>query len=679
MNRRTRLWALQVSILACLAQTLGAKVIYVDATAAGLNSGSSWQNAYTSLRSAIAASVSGDQIRVAHGTYRPDQGTGALAGSRASTFQFKSGVVIQGGCAGLGQADPNARDATLFETVLSGDLKGDDVAVAYPCQLWTELTRQDNAYNVVTLTDADASTTLEGLTICAGLESRTGSARLDGGPGGGGGMAVSGGSPTLSQCTFRANAGRSGGGLLLSAGTLTLSGCRFVGNYAFSDGGAIHAKAGSIALQRCILAGNQASGMGGGIKAGAASAADKVELVHCVLVGNRALAGSAIGYASVVSYTPVSATHCILWDNADTGPSPDQATAGLLSHCCVQPGIPSFHDGGGNISADPLFARGGSWDSSGRWADGDYHLMSQAGRWDPTSKDWVKDPNTSPCIDAGNPADPVGPEPFPNGGVVNLGVYGGTAEASKSYFGKTPCDTIVAGDINGDCRVDAQDLAILATHWLQEHQEKVFIKWLGHASFKVWTSTVVIYIDPYQISGTPRDATHILCTHTHSDHYSTGDIAKVAGPAMQLIGPPSVITAYGKGGWTVGPGQTVTLGDLTVTGIPAYNTNKSNHPKANNWVGFVVEIAGKRIYHAGDTDLIEEMKTLKDIDVAMLPVGSTYTMNASQAATATAWIQPKLAIPMHWNNTTRDTLLKTLVPNAACPVRIMTAGETLDL
>jgi len=148
---------------------------------------------------------------------------------------------------------------------------------------------------------------------------------------------------------------------------------------------------------------------------------------------------------------------------------------------------------------------------------------------------------------------------------------------------------------------------------------------------------------------------------------------------MQLIGPPSVITAYGKGGWTVGPGQTVTLGDLTVTGIPAYNTNKSNHPKANNWVGFVVEIAGKRIYHAGDTDLIEEMKNLKDIDVAMLPVGSTYTMNASQAATATAWIQPKLAIPMHWNNTTRDTLLKTLVPNAACPVRIMTAGETLDL
>ena len=340
MNCSTRLWTVPACILVSLIQPLAAKVICVDATATGLNNGSSWQNAYTSLRSAIAASVSGDQIRVAQGTYRPDQGTGATAGSRTSTFQIKSGVAVRGGYAGLGQADPNARDAILFETVLSGDLRGDDAAVADPCQLWTEPTRTDNAYNVVTLTNADSSTILDGLTITAGLESRTGNARLDGGPGGGGGMVVSGGSPTLSQCTFRVNAGRSGGGLLLSAGTLTLTGCRFVENYAFTDGGAIDAKAGSIALQRCILAGNKATGIGGGIKAGAASVADKVELTHCVLVGNKALAGSSIGYPSVISYIPVSATHCILWNNTNTGPAPDQATAGLLSYCCVQPGIP---------------------------------------------------------------------------------------------------------------------------------------------------------------------------------------------------------------------------------------------------------------------------------------------------------------------------------------------------
>jgi hypothetical protein len=78
----------------------------------------------------------------------------------------------------------------------------------------------------------------------------------------------------------------------------------------------------------------------------------------------------------------------------------------------------------------------------------------------------VKDDVTSPCIDAGDPNSPVGEEPFPNGGRINMGAYGGTAEASKSYFGEPVCETIIAGDINGDCRVDSKDLAILAQHWL---------------------------------------------------------------------------------------------------------------------------------------------------------------------------------------------------------------------
>ena len=58
-------------------------------------------------------------------------------------------------------------------------------------------------------------------------------------------------------------------------------------------------------------------------------------------------------------------------------------------------------------------------------------------------------------------------EPFPNGGIVNMGAYGGTAEASKSYFGSPPCETIIAGDINGDCKVDVDDLMLLISHWLE--------------------------------------------------------------------------------------------------------------------------------------------------------------------------------------------------------------------
>jgi hypothetical protein len=113
----------------------------------------------------------------------------------------------------------------------------------------------------------------------------------------------------------------------------------------------------------------------------------------------------------------------------------------------------------GNINVDPNFAGVSS---------GDYHLKSQAGRWDPNSQSWVKDNVTSRCIDAGDPVSPIGLEPFPNGGIINMGAYGGTVEASKSYFGEPVCETIVAGDINGDCKVDFKDFALMAFHWLEE-------------------------------------------------------------------------------------------------------------------------------------------------------------------------------------------------------------------
>ena len=115
---------------------------------------------------------------------------------------------------------------------------------------------------------------------------------------------------------------------------------------------------------------------------------------------------------------------------------------------------------GNYLNINPLFADA---------THGDYHLQSQAGRWDPNSQSWIRDAVTSPCIDAGSIDSPIGLEPFPNGGIVNMGAYGGTAEASKSYFGEPVCETIVAADINGDCRVDFADYTILALYWLHEH------------------------------------------------------------------------------------------------------------------------------------------------------------------------------------------------------------------
>jgi hypothetical protein len=118
--------------------------------------------------------------------------------------------------------------------------------------------------------------------------------------------------------------------------------------------------------------------------------------------------------------------------------------------------------GPGNINADPRFAAPNR---------SDFHLKSQAGRWNPNGQSWLQDELTSPCIDTGDMNSAIGFEPFPNGGIINMGAYGGTDEASKSYFGKPPCETIVAGDINGDCVVDFQDFAIMVLHWLEDNRQ----------------------------------------------------------------------------------------------------------------------------------------------------------------------------------------------------------------
>jgi len=198
-----------------------------------------------------------------------------------------------------------------------------------------------------------------------------------------------------------------------------------------------------------------------------------VLITNCTFSGNKGLVGNKLDSFARLSWGPgiIRLTNCILWDGERGIANRDNSTI-AITFSAVQGGSP----GEGNISADPCFANAGTWDSNGTrtnpnddfWVDGDYHLKSQAGRWDPNSQTWVKDSVTSPCIDAGDPNNPVGEEPFPNGGTVDMGMYGGTAEASKSYFGKPVCQAIIAGDINGDCRVDMADLEIMMRHWLED-------------------------------------------------------------------------------------------------------------------------------------------------------------------------------------------------------------------
>lgn len=177
------------------------------------------------------------------------------------------------------------------------------------------------------------------------------------------------------------------------------------------------------------------------------------------------------------------------------------------------------------------------------------------------------------------------------------------------------------------------------------------LQWLGHASFKI-TGEKNIYIDPFQIKKAYHDADIIIITHEHFDHCSIEDLKKVVTPETIVVTTPDCQSKFSaidiKDIQLVEPNKKYIVAGISIETIPAYNTNKQFHPHDNAWVGVVVTMNGKRIYHAGDTDKIPEMSTLKNIDIALLPVSGTYVMTAQEAAEATKQFNPKVAVPMHY-------------------------------
>lgn len=182
----------------------------------------------------------------------------------------------------------------------------------------------------------------------------------------------------------------------------------------------------------------------------------------------------------------------------------------------------------------------------------------------------------------------------------------------------------------------------------------ILIEHLGHACFKISGSGVVIYVDPFQVSSAPRDGDIIICTHDHYDHCSSEDILKVAKDDAVVVASPNckhVLDELGLKYHMLEAGKSVEVKGVLVEAVPAYNVNKRFHPRTYGGIGVVVSVGGVRIYHAGDTDHIPEMKQLRGrVDVALLPVSGTYVMSAEEAASAALDIQPKLAIPMHYGS-----------------------------
>lgn len=353
-----------LSIIAGLASSsplFGQSILYVDDTATGANNGSSWCDAYRYLQAALAAArASGgaiNEIRLAQGMYKPDQGANQTPGDRTASFELVNGVALSGGYAGCGAADPNARDISAYEAILSGDLKNDDAlpkstsgsdccfehrtpgcddalckqivcgvyapcctnstwnkfcadAAAYLCcNLCSDANNYDNSYHVLASVGMDATAILDGFTITGGHANVLGAGDDDSGAG----MINFGGSPTLRNCTFRENVSRvgyyylGGGGGIYSRppGQPTFTNCTFRGNITDQGGGGGY---GSGTFVNCRFIGN-AAGYGGGMDGGSAFTNCKFlgnsarwggglvaagTLVNCLFSGNTASMGGAV-------------------------------------------------------------------------------------------------------------------------------------------------------------------------------------------------------------------------------------------------------------------------------------------------------------------------------------------------------------------------------------------------
>lgn len=179
---------------------------------------------------------------------------------------------------------------------------------------------------------------------------------------------------------------------------------------------------------------------------------------------------------------------------------------------------------------------------------------------------------------------------------------------------------------------------------------------LGHASFKIASSAGVIYIDPFKLPADSEKADFIFITHEHFDHCSPEDLKKIVQDSTIIVAPEECAIKINRQFESIKPGDKKTVGNIEAEAVPAYNLDKFRepglpyHPKEDGKVGYILTIDGKRLYHAGDTDFIDEIKDLENIDVALLPVSGTYVMTAEEAANAANTFKPKTVVPMHYSD-----------------------------
>ena len=334
------MWVVIAVFLAGMAPAIAVgRTIYVDADASTGGDGQTWGTAYKYLQDALyEPPTGGDEIWVAEGTYKPDQGGGKTPGDRYATFQLKNNVVIKGGFAGFGEPDPNDMDLSAYETILSGDLNGDDGP--------NFANNGENSYHVVVGSGTDITAVLEGFII-------TGGNADNGYPHNrGGGIQNYSGSPTLINCTISGNfASQNGGGMKNRNGSSpTLINCSFSDNVGIDGGGIFNYYDSALTLINCIFTGNSAWA-GGGIES-----SGNMTLTNCAFTGNS-------GWGSGISYFGngnMMLTNCIF--NANLGSGMAGYGYILLTNCTFTgngSGIQSFEeDEYGGKDADQLHPLG---------------------------------------------------------------------------------------------------------------------------------------------------------------------------------------------------------------------------------------------------------------------------------------------------------------------------------
>jgi len=211
----------------------------------------------------------------------------------------------------------------------------------------------------------------------------------------------------------------------------------------------------------------------------------------------------------------------------------------------------------------------------------------------------------------------------------------------------------------------------------------VKLKFLGHASWKLKAGGKIFYIDPYQ-GEYDEEADVILSSHSHTDHCDPSKINMVKGEKTVIVAPPDCEMKLNSPVKSLRPGEHATFGDVVVEAVEAHNVKRFRspgvpfHPKGLG-VGYLIKAEGKTIYHVGDSDFIEEMKGLKDIDVMLIPSGGTYTMDNEDAAEAAVAVHPKVAIPMHIWDTDPGEFKKKVESISDVSVVVLKVGDTYDV